>query len=222
MTSLLILKTLYKKEKKKKINFLRDVGPRYTFCWVDVYCSSLPIIVHLPTKVLSLFQPLITSLFSLSSVVIVMSDFQIGADLSADQVLQKIRQAGDDATVVRLQLDLGTSTKILLEDERVAGALIEMIVQSWTKQGRQWKTIQLDFTSAGYLEQDSKEEDRWLRLEKKAKEQTSRLGRQLQRRLALDETQIRVDGDVHTEVDVSCDCKYTGVAIISFPKVSCT
>lgn len=146
--------------------------------------------------------------------------FQISADATADQAIAQLRQAGKDDTVLQLRLDLGSSKKTILDNKDVEDALVDMVVTSWSDGRRKWKSIQLDFASPGFVEQYSKEEDRWYALEEKAKRHTSRLGRAIQRKLDLDETQIRVDGDVHTDVDPNCDCKYTGVAIISFPEVS--
>jgi hypothetical protein len=143
----------------------------------------------------------------------------ISANFTSDQVLGQIREAQKDGLVDQLVLDLGTSKKTILDDKDVEDALIDMIVQTWID-GRNWKSIRLDFASPGFVEQGTKQEDRWNALEQKAKQQTTRLGRSIQRRLDLDETQIRVDGDIHTDVDPNCDCKYTGVAIISFPQVS--
>ncbi|KAG7371868.1 hypothetical protein IV203_018010 [Nitzschia inconspicua] len=146
-------------------------------------------------------------------------------DMSPDQVMEQIRQAaaGSSTTTdpttaaTQLILDLGCSKKTMLDSKEVEEALITMIVQTWSE-GRKWKSVQINFGSDGFVEQDSKEEDRWHSLEEKAKQQTSRLGRNLQRRLDLDETQIRLDGDIHTEVDPNCNCKYTGMAVISFTK----
>jgi hypothetical protein len=145
--------------------------------------------------------------------------FKIAADVSADQAVGQIRHLCNDSAVVQLVLDLGTSKNTILDSKDVEDGLTDVIVKSWLD-GRRWKSIQLNFSSPGFVEQGSKQEDRWYALEQKAKQQTSRLGRNLQRRLDLDETQIRVDGDVHTDVDPNCDCHYKGVAIISFPEVS--
>ena len=93
--------------------------------------------------------------------------------------------------------------------------------------GNEWQALKRlhdagvpTMTGVAFVEQGSKKEDKWYELEQTAKTQTSRLGRSLQRKLDLDETQIRIDGDVHTEVNPNCDCKYSGVAVISFPQVS--
>jgi hypothetical protein len=150
-----------------------------------------------------------------------MGEFKIGADLTSDQVLERIRLVRMDGSIDQLILDLGTSKKMtILDNKMVEDALIEMLVQSWMD-GRKWKLIRLDFASQGFVEQGSKQEGYWDALEQKARQQISRLGRTIQRRLDLDgDTQIRVDGDIHTDVDPDCNCKYTGIAIISFPQVS--
>ena len=142
---------------------------------------------------------------------------RIEADLSADEVIQRIQQAGGDSSTTKLILDLGTSRKTVLDDDAVEQALAELLYCTFSK--RKWKSVTLEFASPGFVEQGSKKEDKWYELEQNAKQQTSRLGRSIQRKLDLDETQIRVDGDVRTEVNPNCDCKYSGVAIISFPQV---
>ena len=149
-----------------------------------------------------------------------MSDtVRIEAGLSVDGVIQRMEQAGGNNSVTKLILDLGTSSKkTILDDDAVTQALVELLYCTFSK--RSWQSITLEFSSPGFVEQGSKKEDKWYELEQKSKTQTSRLGRSLQRKLDLDETQIRIDGDVHTEVNPNCDCKYSGVAVISFPQVS--
>ena len=150
-----------------------------------------------------------------------MSDtIRIEAGLSANEVIQRVEQAGGNTSTTKLILDLGTSKKTVLDNDAVEQALVELLYCTFST--RKWKSITLEFSSPGFVEQGSKQEDKWYALEQNCKQQTSRLGRGIQRKLDLDETQIRVDGDVHTEVNPNCDCKYSGVAIISFPQVSDT
>jgi hypothetical protein len=145
------------------------------------------------------------------------SEFRIEAGLSPDEVIQKIQEARS-SIMTKFVLDLGTTKKTVLEVDAVEEAIVDMVVS--THSNGKWKSIQLEFSSPGFVKQGSKQEDRWYEFEQKAKQHTSRLGRSIQRQLDLDETQIRVDGDVHTEVNPNCDCKYSGVAIISFPKLN--
>jgi hypothetical protein len=84
---------------------------------------------------------------------------------------------------------------------------------------RKWKALTIKFSSPGFVEQYSKKEDRWNKLETKCKQQTTKVARKIQSSLELTEEEIRIDGDIHEEIDANSDIKYTGVATISFLKV---
>jgi hypothetical protein len=141
-----------------------------------------------------------------------------GSKLSAEEVLRKIQEATNDASVDTVTFNLGHDYKLLtLDVDAVPQALVQLVVSTYGS--RRWKKLQFDFSSPGYVEQYSKKEDRWKRLETKCKQHVTRLARHIQTQLDLTETEMRIDGDIHEDVDVSSHVHYTGKATVSFLKV---
>jgi hypothetical protein len=151
-----------------------------------------------------------------------------GYGASVDQVLEEIQSSSssDNSShpAVVLYLYLGydyTTQHFRPEDDRVQRALEGMVVTTYKTEGRRWKRLVLEFSTppGKAVGLHSKDESRWFKLERHVKEQTSKFATRLQRKLDLDETEIRVDGNVRSDIQPTGNFVNHGVAVISFPKV---
>lgn len=140
---------------------------------------------------------------------------------SLEEVVSQLRQvflAGPPSTSPPRSLCLGRAEYLLEANEGlIAVFLEENITQSNAKH---LKKIQLEFDSGPTpIPQDSKRERKWLKLQHQVQKRTHDMARNIQRKLDLDETEIRVDGHVKQEMRPTGDILHRGVAVISFPKV---
>jgi hypothetical protein len=149
-----------------------------------------------------------------------------GCETSVDQILDGIQHASSsNINAVVMYLYLGsdyTRQHFHPDDDRIQRALEWMIVSTHQDQGRRrLKRIVLEFSTppGRAICLDSRDESNWYKLERRVKEQTTKFATRLQRKLNFNETQIRVDGNIRSDIQPTGDFVNHGAAIISFPYV---
>lgn len=149
-----------------------------------------------------------------------------GCEASIDMILEQIQHTSSrnvSAVVMYLYLGSDYNTQHFRpDDDRIQRAVEALVVSTYHDQGRkQWKRLILEFSTppSRAIRLGTKDESRWFKLERRVKEQTTKFATQLQRKLKLDETQIRVDGTIKSNIQPNGDFINCGAAIISFPTV---
>ena len=140
---------------------------------------------------------------------------------SLDQVITQLRDAFDEKHTRSSSdffdgLCLGRADYLLEANDGCVTAIIEQGIIS-SHPHHPWKFVQLEFDSGPTpIPPDSKRERRWLKLQTKIQLRIHSMARSIQQKLDLDETQIRVDGNMKQDINPYGDIIHRGTAIIHF------